>query len=84
MNEEKGSMEKGLQPLAGIMKNLNLKNHDLVAFSQEGLTHKMVSKGCKGRRLTLNVQHKILNALNAMPSAPSYKLNDLFNYAGKC
>lgn len=77
MNE----MEKGVQPLDGIMTGLNLKNSDLVEKSTEQLTHKMVAKGRKGRRLTVNAQYKILNALNACHSSKKFTLPDLFNYA---
>lgn len=69
----------GEQPIAGIIKEHNLKPHDLVAASTELITHKMVSRACKGRRLTLNTQGKVLNALNSAVSG-SYTLKDLFNY----
>ena len=54
----------GPQPVAEIMNSLGLKPHDLVAASTEQITHKMVSRACKGRWLTPNVQSKFLNALN--------------------
>ena len=69
----------GPQPIAAILAKYNLKPHDLVAASTQQLTHKMVSRAAKGRRLTLNVQIKILNALNAA-SGKNYSLRDLFNY----
>jgi hypothetical protein len=69
----------GPQPIAGILAKLNLKPHDLVAASTQQLTHKMVSRACKGRRLTLNTQTKVLNALNAA-TGKNYSLRDLFNY----
>ncbi len=72
-------VELGPQPLDSIMEELGLKNHDLVAASTEGLTHKQVQKGRKGRRLTRNVQQKIQTALSAV-SEKSYALTDLFNY----
>ncbi len=70
----------GVQPLQGILEELELKNHDLVAASRESLTHKMVARGCKGRRLTRNVQLKVRNALN-LASGKSYRIADLFNYS---
>lgn len=73
-------MDKGVQPLDALMTKLNLKNSDLVDKSTQQLTHKMVAKGRKGRRLTLNAQQKILNALNDYQSAKRYNLADLFNY----
>ncbi len=69
----------GEQPLAAILQELGLKPHDLVAHSSAQLTHKMVSKACKGRRLTLRVRYKVLAALNAVTQSP-YALSDLFNY----
>ena len=69
----------GPQPIAAILAKLNLKPHDLVAASTQQLTHKMVSRACKGRRLTLNTQTKVLNALN-LAAGKNYSLRDLFNY----
>jgi hypothetical protein len=42
----------GEQPIARIMQDYNLKPHDLVAISSVEMTHKMVSRACKDRRLT--------------------------------
>jgi hypothetical protein len=78
MNEEI-ERDLGLQPLAGILAQRNLKPHDLVAASTQQLSHKMVSRACKGRRLTLNTQTKVLNALNTA-TCKNYSLRDLFNY----
>ena len=69
----------GVQPLAQIMTEHELKPHDLVAASTEQITHKMVTRACKGRRLTAHVQAKIRNALNAA-TGQHYALNDLFHY----
>jgi len=69
----------GEQPIAQVMAAHDLKPHDLVQTSAEQLTHKMVTRACKGRRLTLNVQAKVLNALNAA-TGTHYALSDLFNY----
>lgn len=69
----------GEQPIAGVMKEAGLKGGDLVGASSELLTFKMVSKACKGRRLTINVQSKVLNALNKV-TGKSYELNQLFTY----
>jgi len=78
--EEQEERNLGIQPLLGILEELELKNHDLVAASKESLTHKMVAKGCKGRRLTRNVQLKVRNALNSV-SGKNYRIADLFNYS---
>jgi len=69
----------GEQPIAKIMALHGLKSHDLVACSTEQITHKMITRAVKGRRLTAAVQSKILNALNKA-SKKSYLLKDLFNY----
>ena len=73
-------MEKGVQPLDKILTQNGLQNSDLVEKSPDQLTHKMVAKGRKGRRLTLNAQHKILRALNACGLEKKYNLSELFNY----
>jgi hypothetical protein len=69
----------GEQPIARLLAALGLSAHDLVAASSEQLTHKMVRRACKGRRLTPKVQLKVLDALN-MRAAASYGLADLFDY----
>jgi hypothetical protein len=69
----------GEQPIARIMREHNLKAHDLVAISPVEMTHKMVSRACKGRRLTLNAQSKVLEALNRA-TGKNWSLRDLFNY----
>ena len=69
----------GPQPIAKILEVLKLKPLDIVSKSTEQLTFKMVSKAVKGRRLTLKIQHKVLNALNKA-SGKEYVLKDLFNY----
>jgi hypothetical protein len=69
----------GEQPVARIMREHNLKPHDLVAASSVEMTHKMVSRACKGRRLTLNTQSNVLTALNRV-TGKNYSLRDLFNY----
>jgi hypothetical protein len=69
----------GEQPLAALLTELGLKSHDLVTASTEQITHKMVQRGCKGRRLTKNVQGKLLRALNTA-TEKTYVLADLFIY----
>ena len=64
MNNIEIERNLGEQPIARIMVEHGLKAHDLVAISTQQLTHKMVSRACKGRRLTPNVKSKIRNALN--------------------
>jgi hypothetical protein len=69
----------GPQPIAELMDELGLKAHDLVAASTEQITHKMVARARKGRRLTPNVKAKLRNALNRA-TGDGYTLNQLFNY----
>ncbi len=71
----------GEQPIARLLTTLGLCANDLVAASTEQITHKMVQRACKGRRLTPHVQLKLLNALNSR-TAGSYVLADLFTYRG--
>ena len=77
--DDETERDLGPQPIAAILAKRNLKPHDLVAASTQQLTHKMVSRACKGRRLTLNTQTKVLNALN-LATGQNYSLRDLFNY----
>jgi len=69
----------GEQPIARIMAIYGLKASDLVANSTEQITYKMTSRAVKGRRLTPNVQSKILNAINKA-TGKQHQLKDLFNY----
>lgn len=69
----------GEQPLAAILAARQLRSHDLVAASTEQITHKMVARAAKGRRLTPNVQGKILRALNRA-TGETFTLPQLFNY----
>ncbi len=77
--KEGNEREYGPQPIGRIMGERNLKPHDLVAASTQQLTHKMVSRACKGRWLTLNTRIKVMNALN-QASGQNFSLSDLFNY----
>ena len=69
----------GEQPIADVMEKLGLKPHDIVAASTVQMTHKMVARAMKGRRLTANVKCKVCDALNAAAST-DYQVDDLFNY----
>jgi hypothetical protein len=69
----------GEQPIAKIAILHGLSAHDLVVNSEEQITHKMVSRALKGRRLTPNVQSKILRAFNKA-AGKRYEMKDLFNY----
>jgi len=76
-------MDYGTQPLDEVMTRLGLSNAELVKASTQMLTFKMVQKGRKGRRLTLNVQQKILNAIRAAKPEMKFSMTDLFNYNGE-
>ncbi|MFT5239625.1 MAG: hypothetical protein ACI9OU_002757 [Candidatus Promineifilaceae bacterium] len=69
----------GPQPLKDIMEANALKAHDLVAASSHPMTHKMVSRAVKGRRLTPNTKTIVVNALNAA-TGREYAYKDVFNY----
>ncbi len=69
----------GEQPIARIMATHGFRPHDLVANSTEQISHKMVAKALKGRRLSRPVQFKIIRALNKA-AEKNYSLKDLFNY----
>lgn len=78
-NQKSNDREHGVQPLAAIMGECGVTNHQLVAASTEQLTHKMVSKACRGRELSPKVRQKITRALNAL-TGRQYNSRDLFNY----
>ncbi|MFH1723196.1 MAG: hypothetical protein ABII00_01100 [Elusimicrobiota bacterium] len=69
----------GEQPIARIMADHGLNARDLVAASTRQLTHKMVARACKGRRLTPNVKSKIRVALNKA-AGKEYPMEELFAY----
>ena len=70
----------GAQQLDEIMTRLGISNSDIVNASTEQLTHKMVQKGRKGRRLTPHLKQKIANALNACQKEQVFTIRELFNY----
>ena len=78
MNEN-NERDLGPQPIEGVLAKHNLTYHDVVAVSTEQITHKMVNRACKGRKLSRRVQLKIVHAVNAAAET-DYKLKDLFNY----
>jgi len=69
----------GEQPIVQIMAGHALKTQDLVAVSTQQITHRMVSRACKGRRLTPKVQSKIRDALNKS-TGKKYSVEELFTY----
>jgi hypothetical protein len=69
--EDSLTRDLGPQPLDALLDEIGLSNHQLVALSTEQLTHKQVQKARKGKRISVNIQRKILRALNARPVAPA-------------
>jgi hypothetical protein len=67
------------QPIARILVENKVTTDDVVSASTENITFKMLSRACKGRRLTPHVQLKICNALNKA-CGKNYTVSDLFNY----
>ena len=63
MGQEKTERNFGVQPLEAVMIEHALGNHDLVAASEEPLTHKAVARARKGRKLTPHMQRRITAAL---------------------
>ena len=75
-----GTASLGLQPLDALMAKHGLTNHALVAASTEQLSHKVVQKARKGRRLTPRAKNKILEALQSVLPEEKFAHRDLFNY----
>ncbi len=81
---EENTMNVGVQPLDAIMQEKGISNHDLVAATPSGfINHKQVQKARKGRRLTVRMQEKILEALNAFCTPETYGFKEIFTYRGK-
>ena len=69
----------GPQPIGRILEQKGLQAKDLVAASTEQITHKMIARAIKGRRLTENSKAKVQRALQAA-TGESYELKQLFDY----
>ena len=80
MKDAAGANDLGVQPLDALMTKHALTNHTLVAASTEQLSHKVVQKARKGRRLTSKAKTKILNAMHAALPEHKFAHRDLFNY----
>jgi hypothetical protein len=72
----------GEQPIAALLTRLGLKSADLVDASPDQITHKMVARACKGRRLSPKVQAKVLRALQ-LAANETFQHGDLFTYDSK-
>jgi hypothetical protein len=69
----------GEQPLARLMAAHGITPHDLVAASGEQLTHKMVTRAMKGRRLTPHAMRKIERAWRRV-APEAVRESSLFEY----
>ncbi|MFT5290335.1 MAG: hypothetical protein ACI8QS_001531 [Planctomycetota bacterium] len=69
----------GEQPIAQHMRELKLTPAKLVSAAPDQMTHKMIQRAMKGRRLSVKVMKKVLGAMNAA-SGKSFEMKDLFNY----
>ena len=69
----------GEQPIARLMAERELRAHDLVAASERPLTHKAVSRACKGRRLTPHTRDAVVAAFNRAADETLGR-KDLFTY----
>ena len=70
----------GVQPIDALLISWEKSNADVVSVSTRQLTHKMVQKARKGRRLTPNIQSKILSAVQTLKPDLGLTIKDLFNY----
>lgn len=70
----------GPQPLDRILNEIGLSSADLVRASKEQLSFKAVHKARKGRKLTPNLQGKVLRALLAAHPGGGWTVKQLFNY----
>lgn len=86
MPDTPNEMNLGPQPIDRLLDEHGLNHHALVqADVTKGVTHKIVAKARKGRRLTARMQKKVLAALNAClltKGAAKVSHPDLFNYVG--
>ena len=73
------SRDLGPQPLAERMAERGLEPKHLVAASEEQLTHKMVTRAMKGRRLTANTMGKVVRAWGRATDEPA-GADELFDY----
>lgn len=62
--QDDATRDHGNQPLDTLMAHWGISNHELVAASEEQLSHKQVQKARKGRQLTLHMMQKITRTLN--------------------
>ncbi len=78
-SDDQRTRELGEQPLESLMAERGLKATDLVSASTEQLTHRMVARATRGRRLTANTMDKVLRAWNRAAQCDHARA-DLFDY----
>ncbi len=80
-SQESSELERNLgpQPIADILEAKQLTPGDLVDASPVQMTRKMVTRACKGRRLTPHSKRTVLQALNVATNE-QYTISDIFNY----
>ena len=78
-SENRQTANLGVQPLDSMMESRGLSNHDLVAASPVPVSHKLVMRARRGRRLTAHSARLVLAAWNAATGCES-AISDLFNY----
>ncbi len=78
-DNEPPARDLGEQPLARRMAERSLRPADLVAASGEQITHKMISRAAKGRRLTPNTMKKVVRAWNGA-TGEARTSGELFDY----
>ena len=79
MNKDELEKNLGEQPLKAILEEKKLSAKDLLAASRVPMTHKLVARACKGRRLTNRSKKTVLEALQ-LATDHVYKMTDIFNY----
>jgi hypothetical protein len=87
MGQDEIERNLGVQPLDALLGQMGLGNHDLVAASELPMTHKAVQRARKGRRLTKQMQRRVVAALNRalhlrgeVPER-AWEVSDLFTYS---
>lgn len=86
MTDPPQEMNLGVQPIDALLDTHALNHHAIVAADvTKGVTHKVVAKARKGRRLTARMQKKLLAAVNrclAEKALPPVTHAELFHYIG--
>ncbi len=76
----------GKQPIEALMAEHGLGNHDVVAASEEPMTHKAVQRARNGRKLTPHMKRRMAAALNRAVTLQgktretAWRVSDLFTY----